>query len=118
MTEVTVDCIKNLLEAANSAQSAELKQYIEDNIRDVSEELRETRERLGDLEKRHVLLERKLRKNNVVLFGMETTDQDLKNLVLSSLNEKLQTTLHSSDLSNVYKIGRGTYNNCGIHLFL
>lgn len=106
MTEITKEIIEELLETANKKQSAELKEYLDENIKDVNEKIRKTAEKLRKLEERCVLLERKQRKNNIVLFGIETSNENLSTVVLKKLNETLETSLEITDFNNVYKINR------------
>lgn len=55
------------------------------------------------LENKYLVLERQIRKNNIIIFGLAPTEQEnLATFVLEELNNLLQTTLSESDLNNIY----------------
>lgn len=60
----------------------------------------------NELEKRIINLDRKVRKNNIIIFGLEeVSEKNLLNYVLKKLNETLHIDLRDTDINNIYKIG-------------
>lgn len=104
MTEVTLAQIKDLLSQANKVQSEELLKEIK---ADVTQQLKESNERIEKLENKYLFYERKLRKNNIIIFGLDNVDNtDLVRYTLGRINEVLDLNFSDSDINNVYKIGR------------
>lgn len=59
----------------------------------------------SDLEFKYLNLERQVRKNNVVIFGLEVnTERNLCYTVVTKLNELLGINIREDDLNNVYAI--------------
>ncbi|KAK9721825.1 hypothetical protein QE152_g19962 [Popillia japonica] len=59
------------------------------------------------LVKRTINLERKTRKNNIVVFGIQhENEENLMHNVLHSINNLLETNIAERDLNNVYRIGK------------
>lgn len=62
--------------------------------------------KLFKLQKRCVTLERKIRRNNIVLFGVNLTGLDLITGTIDELNELFGLNLTSSDINNIYTVGK------------
>lgn len=59
----------------------------------------------NQLEQKNLTLERRIRKNNVIIFGLKINKQvRLHEFILEKLEELLQIKLAESDLNNVYQI--------------
>lgn len=62
--------------------------------------------KLFKLQRRCVTLERKIRKNNIVLFGLDLTGTDFIARTIEQLNELFGLNLTSSDINNIYRVGK------------
>lgn len=62
------------------------------------------------LQKKNEYLERKLKKNNIVIFGLEVEKENLVNDVIRHLSELLHINIDISQINNVYKIGKQPTN--------
>lgn len=59
------------------------------------------------MESKCLFYERKLRKNNIVVFGLDNVNKsDLAEYTLEKLNKALDLNFKINDVNNVYKIGR------------
>lgn len=104
MSEVTLAQFKDLLSQANKIQSEELLKEIKAGV---TKQLREPYERIEKLENKCLLWERKLRKNNIIVFGLDNVNNsDLAKYTLEKLNDVLDLNFNINDINNVYKIGR------------
>lgn len=105
MSDLTVEKIEQLLLTANKRQTEELRQDLKCVIEDVTHKLKKTEEKLLKLENRSIFLERKIRKNNIVIFGIEVRENLLDN-TLAKVNELLGTNLVKPDINNIYTLGK------------
>lgn len=105
MSDLTVEKIEQLLQTANKRQTEELRQNLKDVIEDVTQKLKKTDEKLLKLETRSIFFERKIRKNNIVVFGIEVQENLLDN-TLTKINELLGTNLVEADINNIYTLGK------------
>lgn len=61
----------------------------------------------NEVENRIITLERKIRKNNIVIFGLETEkNTDLLNQVLNKLNALLNTDISHTHVNDIYRVGK------------
>lgn len=75
-------------------------------IKTVNKALTNFESKLAILENKSLLLDRKIRKNNIVIFGLKTEKSTgLLEEVLQKLNEILGIKLVENDVNNVYRIG-------------
>lgn len=95
---------------------------IKNNLRAQSEKLTLMEEKVDYLEKVNERLEtklyhseKKLRKNNIVVFGLPENKENrrgsLLELVKTFFTERLGITLNEADINDTYRIGRVTENN-------
>lgn len=56
---------------------------------------------------RCILLERKLRRNNIIVFGLNFSTDNLVEETLNILNTHLKTSFVVADINNIRKIGKG-----------
>ncbi|CAG9817343.1 unnamed protein product [Phaedon cochleariae] len=99
--------IYELLLRANKEQTQEIKSEIQDTIKTLTNKLDEANTEIKYLKDRCVNLERKARRNNIILFGIKVEDNsELVPTVLQTLNEILEIEIKVSDINNIYKIGR------------
>lgn len=111
------DFYKKLLEAidaANKKQTLELKTEIESVKTAIIEEKLERNkleEKYDNLKKHCDKLEKALRKNNVIIFGLEnTTRETLLQYAIEQLNSLLNIELSVSDINDIFYIGKQRSN--------
>lgn len=76
-------------------------------LEETSQNFQEVRNENIYLRKRLDYLERKERKNNIVISGLENAcDQDIPTFIVSELNRLLGVPLQTSELNNVFYLGR------------
>lgn len=98
-----------LITQANEIQSRKLTEEIKNDIiitlEGFSKKIDETIEQNLLLQKKCASLERKIRKNNIIIFGLVPQKETLLSDTLGSLNQFLELTLSKSDINNIYTIG-------------
>lgn len=82
-----------------------LRDEIRTNVKEVEVRLEKALKKIEDLKKKHIETERRLRRNNIVIFGLQPT-RDLLNNTLTKLNEILHLGLQESDVNNIYRTGK------------
>lgn len=70
-----------------------------------------------NLEKQVTLCDRKIRKNNIVIFGLSLSRENLLHETLIKLNNVLDLSLNENDLNDIYFKGEATVG-CWIYIFL
>nr|CAI5850422.1 unnamed protein product [Callosobruchus analis] len=76
-----------------------------ENIKTITDTIVESKERINRLETSVKLLERKLRRNNIVIFGLQIKNKD--NLLLETLDE-LKNLLSIGDINNIFQVDKNT----------
>lgn len=102
MGEVTLENIKALLQA----QSEELKVSFKSSFDAVNIHLHKHSKKIHQLENRCVQLERKIRKNNIVIFGLKVNQESLAEDTIQQLNNLLDLRLNIGDINNVYRVSK------------
>nr|CAI5862248.1 unnamed protein product [Callosobruchus analis] len=110
---------KKIIEEANERQTIEIKELIRKEVEAVSVRLHEEfskkynaiEEQYNTLKIKYERLERELKKNNIIIFGL-TAPEGVKliDFVLGRLNELLGLTLVANDINDIYSIGKQTNN--------
>ncbi|CAG9823944.1 unnamed protein product [Phaedon cochleariae] len=100
MTYVTLDDIKTLLKE----QTVELENEIKTNVKHIHQNIEQTIKKLEIVEKQSIFLECKIRKYNIIIFGLNLQDTNLPEAILLKLNELLGLKLKLNDINNVYKL--------------
>lgn len=98
--------IFKIVKQANEIQTKSLKEEIKNVVNEVSSKVDSTISEIGNLKKRNITLERKIRRNNIVIFGLETTKQDLLQNTVAQLNTLLGLSIADSDINNIYTVGK------------
>lgn len=96
----------DLIIQANKEQTAELRKDIKSCEENLTSQLKKNISKVKKLENRCLYLERKVRKNNIVIFGTDFENDNLVQLTISKLNELLGLQLTTDDINNIYKIGQ------------
>lgn len=105
MDDPELNKLFKLLCENSSQQTNEIKTEIKGSIKEVTYEINKLKDQVQELETRCLLLERKSRKNNIVIFGLEVKQNDLVEKTVNTINDLFQINLIQSELNNVYKIG-------------
>ncbi|CAH1183558.1 unnamed protein product [Phaedon cochleariae] len=112
--------LKNLTEQSNQIiqQNTAIKQdvvQINENISDIKIELSSANKKISELEsenrelkKKIETIERKNRKYNIVLYGLEETNNQIKSDLLKVINEKLNVTCDKNEIRDCHRIGKET----------
>lgn len=102
MDVLTLEKIKGLLDN----QTKEITSNLKSDIDNVNSRLYKQELKIQHLEKRCLILERKVRRNNIIIFGLDVDYSSLAVSVLTQINLLLDLRLTTNDLNDVYKIGR------------
>lgn len=101
MGEITATLLEELL-------AKQTQQITQDNLKNLQLIQKAADKKFKKLEERCLYLERKLRKNNIVLFGLSVDDTtSLIQLTLDKINSLLGLNFTNADINNVYRIGKG-----------
>ncbi|CAG9761274.1 unnamed protein product [Ceutorhynchus assimilis] len=99
----------NLMLKVNQQQTQEITAKIEATTTNLSTTIQETKLEIDSIKKRCSFIEKKLRKNNIVIFGAKSQPQQTAGLLTSCvtlLNNLLGTNISEQDINNIYKIGK------------
>lgn len=102
MGDLTIESIKVLLQE----QTIEIKEGFKHDLNDLVFKVRKYELKIQQLERRCLTLERKVRKNNVIIFGLEVKDSELALDTLLQINKLLGLNITINDVNNIYKIGK------------
>lgn len=105
------------IQESNDKQTKELKTYINHEIEEIKQVINQEKEKFSKLEEKYEELESKykklkesLKKNNIIIFGLQYKTGSLLDYTLTKLNTHLEITLNSSDINNIYTIGKRQEN--------
>lgn len=107
---------RKTIEEANKKQSDYIKDNIKKEITVLKEHLESEFSKIStnfenkykELKTKYEKLEKELRRNNIIIFGLETPVENLGNFVVNKLNQHLGLTLTINDINNIYTIGKQT----------
>lgn len=108
---LTEDQLKlyNVFLLANNKQTLEITTKIESTIASLTNKIEITNEQVEILKKKCNYLERKTRKNNVVIFGVKNQPKQLTDLLQNTIqliNDSLGTNIIEDHINNIYTIGK------------
>lgn len=86
-------------------QIGDLKKEIQSVVQKYDNKIKELEEKNDTLENKFIELDRKVRKNNIILYGLNK-QVDLKDSVLKVLNELENVEILEDDISDVYCLGK------------
>ncbi|KAG5890324.1 hypothetical protein JTB14_009139 [Gonioctena quinquepunctata] len=102
------DINPELLLKANQIQTNQLHTEFKQTIDHLTNKLGQAQKEIDCLKEECSFLERKVKSNDIVIFGIETREnENLCNKTLSVINEKFGLNLNQDHLNNVYKLGKG-----------
>ncbi|KAG5864350.1 hypothetical protein JTB14_014471 [Gonioctena quinquepunctata] len=97
-----------LLLKANQIQTNQLQTEFKQTIDHLTNELGQAQKEIDCLKEKCSFLERKVKSNNIVIFGIEMREnENLCNKTLSVINENFGLNLNQDHLNDVYKLGKG-----------
>lgn len=97
-----------LIVASNEKQTENIKKELHSNIERITANIDSSEQKIKAIQKKQLDFERRQRRNNIIVFGIETTDGNLVQQVLDILNNLLGTSLVEQDIDNLYRVGRNT----------
>lgn len=111
------DKIITSMHETTRAQTEDIKKHINQEIEALKETIgREIKKRteleikFEELKNKHDILEKKLRKNKIIIFGINNNNENLCKYTTDILNQHLNLNLTLRDLNNIYTIGKQTQN--------
>ncbi|KAG5865286.1 hypothetical protein JTB14_019578 [Gonioctena quinquepunctata] len=103
--ELTTTQLYKLLLDANNQQTIDIKIEIQNNISSVRTQIVNTNRDVEDLKKMDKLKGKKLRENNVLVFGLKSNSE---NLLQYTLNKLLNTNFCEENINDIFRLGRET----------
>lgn len=116
VVKAVTEANKKTIEEANTKQSEDIKVYINKEVSELKQKFDEELNRKAlewdikykRLQDKYEKLEKELRKNNIIVFGLDAPARNLDKFITDSLNQLLNINLTSSDINNVYTLGKQT----------
>lgn len=107
---------RKTIEDANRTQTEDIKENIKKEITELKEHYEaelnkrctEFENKYKELKTKYEKLEKELRKNNIIIFGLDSPAENLGNYIVNVLNKHLGVTLTINDINNVYTFGKQT----------
>ena len=101
------ELLYKLLIQANNKQTEELKAEFQQNIATLIEKIENNNKEIQELKKRCVYLERKNRKNNVLIFGTQKIPKvDLFKTTVDLIYDLLGIRIKEEEINNIYTVGK------------
>ncbi|CAH1153922.1 unnamed protein product [Phaedon cochleariae] len=104
--ELSTRELYELLKKSQEEQTEIITKEINKNKEELEKKLLETEKQIIVLEERNLTLERQLKKNNIIVFGLNQTPENLLEQTLANLNNLLGLNLQKHDINNLYEIGK------------
>lgn len=102
MDTISISDIKTLL----NEQTKDIKKDIKRNFKHIESKIYKNSKKITELEKRCLYLERKIRKNNIIIFGLNISDENLVTNTILKLNTYLESNITENDINNIYKLNK------------
>lgn len=102
MGDLNLENIKSLL----TEQTRVIKDEFQAAIKKITAKEAENEKRVKNLEHRCTLLERAIRKNNIIIFGLEAGEESLIDIIVQKINSLLKLNIDVRDINNARKIGK------------
>lgn len=87
------------------SQLGELKQEFSNLINGYDEKIFQLEDQNKNLQNNIVQLQRRIRKNNVVIFGINSSETNLLEYILNLFKETLEIETYATEINDVYRIG-------------
>lgn len=95
-----------LIQKANEQQTCIIKKDFEDKFSQILKITGESCDKISKLEENNAQLDRKLRRNNIIVFGLEIDEKDIICSTIDKLNNVLETNITINDINNIRKVGK------------
>ncbi|CAH1154529.1 unnamed protein product [Phaedon cochleariae] len=116
--------LKQFIREENNKQTEALKKNFKEEIDGIKSEIYELRKNIEDqadkvrtlensteiLEQKFKNIDRRLRKNNIVIFGFNVPKEDLIECTIAGLNQLLNLDLQKTNINNIQLIGKRETN--------
>lgn len=94
-----------LLNDANAEQTKIIKQEFSSTVQPIADKVDSNAKKIIDLENKIIQLDRKTRRKNIVIFGLEIINQtDFHSESIEKINNLLGLNIVSNDISNIYQL--------------
>lgn len=105
--EMTIAELYNKLTAHNTEQTSLIREEIHTFVSKITETVEHLKTEVREIKNKNLLLERRVRKNNVIIFGVNLNTDNILKETLDTINHHLHTNLVESDINNIRLVGRG-----------
>lgn len=102
----TTEQLYSLMQRLNEEQTKKITAEIRRAVSEVTKKVISAEEKIETLTKRNIGLERKVRKNNIVIFGLSYVGNNLAEFVTKQFHQLLNIVIKEQDINNVYRIGK------------
>lgn len=103
---MTIEELYGKLKETQEKQTQIVLEELKNNQAIIHEKIEKIEKQVQELQLQYLTLERKSRKNNIVIFGLETSKDNLLNDTLQKLNNLMHISLTRSDVNNIYTVGK------------
>lgn len=104
------DEIYSLIIKANSQQTEDIKRGVGKEIDKCMKYFKQENEKLWEelnyLKNRCQTLERKVKKNNLIVFGLKPDQENFIKDIIAKINSMLEVNIVEADLNNIYSVGK------------
>ncbi|KAG5861476.1 hypothetical protein JTB14_016707 [Gonioctena quinquepunctata] len=91
--------------AGQGKQTSQLKEEIKINLQEIHDKIEVNKIEITNLISRLIDLERAIRKNNLIVFGLDVEKQNLLEVTLSKFNSALEENIVQNEIEDIYTIG-------------
>lgn len=96
-----------LINRVSQQQTESIKNEIHNCVKSLNIKIDNVNKEIDDIKKRCSEVERKLKKNNIVIFGiLLRKNENLLNKTLKVLNDNFQVNIEEHDVNNIFKLGK------------
>lgn len=107
-----ISLIQSSIESANALQTNIIRKELTDSIQNITKTVSENQKEIDALVTKVNFLERKIRKNNIIIFGIDIKSKlNILEETLQVLNSRLGINLSKEDVNNIYIINREDGNS-------
>lgn len=107
VSSLTINELSNLIQNINIQQTIEIKKELSNSIQQIYGTVQENNKRIEQLETKIEYLERRMRRNNIAIFGLSVKDKNhLLEETLQALNTVLQTNFCKEDINNIFFVNK------------
>ena len=104
--DMTVQQLFEWLQKSQNEQTEKLTSEIAKSLEDNKKQNKKNEKHIGRLYQNYLSLERKKRKNNIIIFGLVTETEHILNNTIDKVNSLLNVNIKKTDINNIYTIGK------------